>query len=143
MRTTVTQNANAYDPKDSSDGGCDPAGCTADLSRDRNLGDISRWSCSEQLSGSPCKITYEFDEPQDIVRLNIKFYKGDQRVRTLNLTGSGGFSKTITSSGSSDGYETFDVDTDETAWLSMEPADLGSREWISLIEVRAKEYLPT
>lgn len=135
VRTTVTQNASAYDPKTSSDGGCDPAGCTPDLSRDRSLADASRWSCSEQLNDAPCKITYEFEEPQDIVRLNIKFFKGDQRVRTLNVSSSDGFSKTITSSGSSDGYESFDVNTDETAWLTMEPVDLGSREWISLIEV--------
>ena len=133
--TTVYQWSNVYDTRLSSEGGCDPYGCTPALTRDQNWADTSRWSCSEQLDNSQCKITYRFEEPQDIVRLNIKFYKGDERVRTLKIRGSGGFEKTITSSGTSGGYEKFDVNTDETSWLSMEGQNLKSTEWISLTEV--------
>lgn len=135
--TTVYQWSNVYDTRASSDGGCDPYGCTPALTRDQNWDATSRWSCSEKLDNSQCKITYQFEEPQDIVRLNIKFYKGNERVRTLKVRGSGGFEKTITSSGTSGGYEKFDVNTDETSWLSMEGQNLKSTDWISITEVSA------
>eukprot|EP00903_Cladosiphon_okamuranus_P022105 g20327.t1 len=134
--TTVYQWSNVYDTRTSSEGGCDPNGCTPALTRDQSWADPSRWSCSEQLDNSQCKITYRFEEPQDIVRLNIKFYKGNERVRTLKIRGSGGFEEYITSSGTADGYEKFDVNTDETSWLSMESQNLKSNEWISITEVQ-------
>eukprot|EP00752_Nemacystus_decipiens_P012336 g10936.t1 len=136
MRTTVTESANAYDTRDASNGGCDPNGCSADLSRDRDTSDGSRWSCSEDLEDEQCTITYEFDEPQDIIYLNIAFYKGDERVRKLAVTASDGFYQEIESSGTTDGYERFVVNTDETAWMTMESMDLDSDEWISIKEVR-------
>ena len=141
MTTTVTQSSNAYDTRTSSEGGCDPNGCTPALTRDQSWADQSRWSCSEQLDNSQCKITYNFEEPQDIVRLNINFYRGDERVRTLKIEGSGGFEQTITSSGTTNGYERFDVNTDETSWLSMEGQNLQSTEWISITEVRTDSSL--
>ncbi|CAM9282699.1 unnamed protein product [Ectocarpus sp. 6 AP-2014] len=135
-RTTVNKWANAYDDRTSEYGGCDPDGCKASLTRDQSWQDESRWSCSEKLEDAQCKITYKFEEPQDIVRIKIKFYKGDERVRTLKLKGSDGFKKTITSSGTSSKYETWDINTDETKWLSMEALNLDDDEWISITEVR-------
>eukprot|EP00752_Nemacystus_decipiens_P012333 g10933.t1 len=115
-----------------SSGACDPNGRSADLSRDRDTSDGSRWSCSEDLEDEQCTITYEFDEPQDIVHLSIAFNKGDERIRTLAVTVSDGFYQGIESSGTTGGYERFVVNTDETAWMTMESMDLDGDEWISI-----------
>ena len=118
------------------EGGCRRQGCSAELTRDGDTSDGSRWSCKESLEDDQCTITYMFEEPQDIVYLDIQFYRGDERVRTLKVTASGGFSKEITSSGTTDSsYERFDLDTDETAELTLEALGLGSDDWISLKEV--------
>ncbi|CAN0223269.1 unnamed protein product, partial [Scytosiphon promiscuus] len=135
MRTTVSQSASAYDARPTEDGGCDPDGCTPALTRDQSLDVSSRWSCSKQLNDAQCTITYEFEEPQDIDSLRIKFHKGDERIRTLKVQDNTGFQTTITSSGTADGYESFDVYTDETSWIRMESLELGSNEWISITEV--------
>lgn len=137
MRTIVSQSSSAYDTRVADDGGCDPNGCTPDLTRDQSLDVSSRWSCSKQLNEAQCTITYEFEEPQDIDSLRIKFHKGDERVRTLKVQDNTGFRTTITSSGTTDGYESFDVHTDETSWMRMESLGIGSKEWISITEVCA------
>lgn len=134
-RTTVTVDASAYDTRTKSDGGCNPSGCSADKSRDQNTRNNSRWSCSEALENDQCTIMYQFDEPQDIVALDIQFYKGNERVRKLKVTGSGGFNEEIESSGNTNGYERFNINTDETAWLNMEGQGLGSNDWLSIKEV--------
>ena len=134
-RTTVTQDASAYDTRATS---CSPSGCSADLTRDRDTSDGSRWSCREDLQGEPCTITYEFEEPQDIVEVSIALFRGDERVRKLQVTASDGFSQELESSGSDDGFERFVVNTDETAWMTMESVGLDSNEWISIEEASAR-----
>lgn len=135
VRTTVSQSSSAYDTRIAEDGGCDPNGCSPALTRDQSLAEGSRWSCSTQINDTQCAITFEFEEPQDIDSLRIKFYKGDERVRTLHIQDDTGFQTDIASSGTIDDYETFDVYTDETSWMRMESLDLGSNEWISITEV--------
>ena len=132
--TTVTTYASAYDTRTSSPG-CSPDGCVAALTRDRSWNDDSRWSCNKDLDNEQCKITYEFDNAQDIVKMRLKLYKGDERRRTLKITASGGYKKTITSSGTANGYENFDLDTDETEWLTLESTGLNKDDWISITEV--------
>ncbi|CAN0047204.1 unnamed protein product, partial [Hapterophycus canaliculatus] len=116
-------------------GGCNPNGCIPDFTRDQNFADGSRWSCSEQLNNNQCTITYTFATAQDIDRVKINFHKGDERVRSLQLTDNTGFETTITSSGTTSGWENFDIYTDETSSLTMEAVDLGSTDWISITEV--------
>eukprot|EP00752_Nemacystus_decipiens_P012335 g10935.t1 len=111
---------------------CDPNGCSADLSRDRDTSDGSRWRCNEDLIDEQCTITYEFDEPQDIIHLNIASYTGDERLRKLAVTASDGFYQEIESNGTTDGYERFVVNTYETAWMTMDSMGLDSDEWISI-----------
>ena len=82
---------------------------------------------------------FDFDEPQDIVHLGVAFYKGDERVRKLEVTASGGFYQEFESSGTNDGYERIAVNTDETAWMTLESVDLDGDEWISIKEVRAAD----
>ncbi|CAM9365727.1 unnamed protein product, partial [Scytosiphon promiscuus] len=134
-RTIVSQTSSAYDTRTTADGGCDPDGCRPNLTRDRSWAASSRWSCSEQLNGNQCTITYNFGTAQDIDRLKIKFYKGNERVRTLKITDNTGFQTTITSSGTANGYDNFDIYTDETSWLKMESLNLDNDEWISITEV--------
>lgn len=124
-----------YDTRTKSKGGCDPHGCVPENTRDQDTSDNSRWSCKKQLENKQCKIKYEFDEPQDIVRLDVQFWKGDERVRKLKVTDDTGFKKTITSSGTSKGFEKFTINTDETETLTLESVGLSKDEWISIKEV--------
>ncbi|CAM9455169.1 unnamed protein product, partial [Hapterophycus canaliculatus] len=135
-RTTVSQSSTAYDTRSEANGGCDPSGCAPALTRDESWDDDSRWSCSEQLNNIQCAITYNFATAQDIGRLKIRFHKGDERVRSLTLSDNTGWQTTITSSGTTSGYESFDIFTDETSWLTMEALNLGSSDWLSITEVR-------
>lgn len=68
---------------------------------------------------------YKFEEPQDIVRLDIEFYKGDERVCKFKVTASDGFYQEIISSGTTYRYERFAVNSDETVWLSMDQIPVG------------------
>lgn len=82
-----------------------------------------------------CEIKYEFDEPQDIVRLDVQFYKGDERSRTLKITSNDGFRQIVESSGHSQGFEEFDVDTRGSSWLTLEGLGMDGDEWLSITEV--------
>lgn len=95
-KTTVGVSANAYDTRpggDSGDVGCGEDGCTPTLSRDGiTTGTESRWACAQKLvpDGSVCEIEFTFGEPQDIVDVEVAFYKGDERSRTLEVGHNGG-----------------------------------------------------
>lgn len=69
------------------EGGCEPV-----LAHDGDSSEIeSRWSCATKIveGGAPCEIEFLFDEPQDIVDIEVAFWKGDQRTRTLEVSGGG------------------------------------------------------
>lgn len=133
--TEVTVRANAWDGR-TSGYGCSPNGCIPQLTRDGSTRGESRWSCKEGLlGGKNCVITFEFEEPQDIVDMRISFYKGDERTRKLKIRLNGRVAKTIESSGETTGFETFPLNTEETATLSLEGLGLSRDEWISLTEV--------
>ena len=131
-KTTVAVVANTFDTSTSGNG-CAPDGCTAANTRD---GDIStRWSCKEDLLDINCEIMYTFEEPQNIVRMLIAFYKGDERTRELNVKLNGSTQSIIQSSGETDGFESFELETDETETLTLEAVNLQGDEWISITEV--------
>lgn len=138
MRTTVTVGASAYDER--TEGyGCSPDGCKPDNTRDGNLDYESRWSCKGDLleGDRGCCIEYFFEEPQDIVRLDIVFHKGTERTRVLNVYNNDEYYSQIESSGSSSDYEEFALDSDETAALALcldDPENTGD-DWLSLTEV--------
>ncbi|CAN0554389.1 unnamed protein product, partial [Laminaria digitata] len=92
--------------------GCSPDGCKPYNTRDGDLSSNSRWSCQgDDLSHRDgCWIEYSFEEPLDLVEMRIAFYKGDENTRTLEVYGGGGFRGTITSSGETDGFQTFPLD---------------------------------
>ena len=65
------------------------AGCEAANSRD-GIASVteSRWSCAPSLvdGGGPCQVEYTFAEPQDIVDIQVAFWKANERTRTLDVS---------------------------------------------------------
>lgn len=84
--------ANGYDTRPgqaSGSVGCGTDGCVPALSRDGIVGDAeSRWSCAQGMApgGGPCEIEFRFQDPQDIMDVQVAFYKGDERSRTLEVS---------------------------------------------------------
>lgn len=96
-KTVVVVSATGYDTRPGAIGGdvgCGDVagdGCAAANSRDGITSDVeSRWSCAPKLVGAagegPCQIEYAFGEPQDIVDVQVAFWKGDERIRTLEVS---------------------------------------------------------
>lgn len=91
-KTVVAVTATAYDDRPGGsrgDVGCGEAGCAPALAHD-GVGkeDLeSRWSCAKDLvpHGGQCQIEFVFGYPQDIMDIEVAFYKGDQRDRTLKV----------------------------------------------------------
>ena len=125
--------------------GCSPDGCTADNTRDGNLDANSRWSCKGDLVEADdglCCVKYSFEDPQNIARMEMAFYKGTERTRTLNVYDNGDFHSQIQSSGSSIDFEKFALNTDETVNLTIcldNPNSIGD-EWLSITEVSVLQY---
>ena len=141
-RTWVDVNANGYDTR-TSGSGCSPSGCVPSNTRDNDIWANSRWSCKGDILDSSdeddgCCITYTFEEPQDIVRMRIAFHKGDENTRTLDVFDNGDQHSTITSSGSTLGYQSFNLYTDETKdiKLCLDDPRWYTDVWLSITEVR-------
>lgn len=91
-KTTVSVTATAWDERsgpDSGDSGCGDSGCLPELAHD-GIGEEdveSRWSCSKDIvpDGGQCEIEFAFGGPQDIVDVEVDFWKGDERTRTLKV----------------------------------------------------------
>ena len=91
-KTDVQVEASAHDVRPGGtefDVGCGEVGgdgCSAENTLDGVVTDAeSRWSCSPMLTdpAAPCQIVYTFAEPQDIVDIQIAFWKGNDRIRTV------------------------------------------------------------
>ena len=91
-KTEVSVTATAHDTRPVGERGCGEDGgdgCSPAKSHDGISSDVeSRWSCSPKLvaGGGPCKIEYTFAEPQDIMDIEVAFWKGNERVRTLYVS---------------------------------------------------------
>ncbi len=92
LLTEVGVSANAYDTRAGrsyGDTGCGEDGCVPAYTRDGNASeDESRWACASKLvdGEGPCQIEYTFAEPQDIVGIQVAFWKGNERTRTLEVS---------------------------------------------------------
>lgn len=91
-KTSISTTANAFDERAgaaSGMSGCQLNGCEPGLTRDGvTAADAeSRWSCAAKLVPGelPCAIDFVFEDPQDIVDVEIAFYKGDDRTRTVEV----------------------------------------------------------
>lgn len=135
-RTTVTVEASGFDER-TSGSGCSPDGCKPENTRDGSLDANSRWSCRSNLvdGNGACCIEYNFDEPQDIVSVNIAFHRGTDRTRLLNVFDNSDFHSQIESSGSTNGFQAFALNTDETADITLCLDDSMSNEFLSITEV--------
>lgn len=93
-KTSVGVSANAYDTrpgKESGDVGCQEDGCTPALCRDGiSTGTESRWGCAQKLvpDGGVCELEFTFEDPQNVVEVQVAFYNGDKRSRTLQVSPS-------------------------------------------------------
>ena len=90
-KTTIGVSANAFDtrPGGASGDSCGGDGCSPDRSIDGIIHDIaSRWSCEHDFvsDGQPCQIEFVFDDPQDIMEVQVAFWKGEERSRTLEVS---------------------------------------------------------
>ena len=143
-RTTVDVDASGYDPR-TSGSGCSPNGCIPANTRDGSRSSNSRWSCKGDIFDSSdddegCWIAYYIDEPQDLVEIQVAFYKGKEDKSTLKVYNNGRYHGKIKSSGSTNGYQTFELDTNETEELKLRLDDDGD-VWISITEVRPRSQL--
>lgn len=73
--------------------------------------------------------------------MQIAFHKGDERTRTLDVFDNGDYRSTIASSGSTLGYQSFDLSTDETEdiKLCLEDPNMNKDVWLSITEVRRSD----
>lgn len=139
--TTVITWANAYDEKLLSTGGCDPYGCTAELTRDSDLSPSSRWSCKYAVDNAPCVIWYEFGDALHVEQIEMGFYKGDERTRAFSVTTFNANDDTevtydFTSSGETLGYDVFVLNASEAvSKLYVTPTDPNYYDWLSITEV--------
>ncbi|CAM9888203.1 unnamed protein product, partial [Ectocarpus fasciculatus] len=142
-KTEVGVSATAHDVRpgsSSGDVGCGEVGglgCTAANTRDGVFSEIeSRWSCATSLvpDEGPCQIEFSFAEPQNIVDVQVAFWKGNERVRTLEVHVDGELTHTHESFADST-FNTLGVIASEASTVMLESVDLLSDEWISLIEV--------
>ncbi|CAM9762395.1 unnamed protein product, partial [Ectocarpus fasciculatus] len=142
-KTEVGVSATAYDVRpgsSSGDVGCGEVGglgCTAANTRDGIVSDIeSRWSCATSLvpDEGPCQIEFTFAEPQDIVDIEVAFWKSNERVRTLEVHVNGELTHTHESYADST-FNTLGVTATEASTVMLESVALLSDEWVSFIEV--------
>lgn len=84
---------------------------------------------------------YTFEEPQDIVRVLIAFYKGDERTRGLKVKINGSSQDvTLESSGETEELQPFEFNTDETETFVLEARGLSGDEWIAITEVGTLQH---
>lgn len=57
--------------------GCGENGCGPELTRDGIVGLESRWACSQQLdpNSGVCEIAFGFEDPQNIMEVQVEFFK--------------------------------------------------------------------
>eukprot|EP00903_Cladosiphon_okamuranus_P018651 g17166.t1 len=140
----VTVVTNAFDTRTDDVVGCPPDGCTADNTRDGDLRDVSRWSCSRELvgagsgaEGEECRIVYEFsDALAAVYNMSVAFYQGGERTRTMNVEVNGVQVAVIESGGDTSGLETFELNAQDVLSLGLESVGLPEDDdFLSIIEV--------
>lgn len=95
-KTTVGVSANGYHTrlgKNSGGSGCLADGCAPALTRDGISADVeSRWSCAQEAAPGRglCEIQFTFESPQDLMAVQVAFWKGDERLRTLEVSRTAG-----------------------------------------------------
>ena len=115
--TGLTASANGYD--DRVEGwGCAPSGCLPSNAIDGSLEYASRWSCIRYLidgykrndnNSQMCELSLDLPTPTDIKEVGAALWKGHKRIRSFNVVADGDVTANLTSSGTMESYETYDV----------------------------------
>ncbi|CAN0440595.1 unnamed protein product, partial [Pylaiella littoralis] len=143
-KTEVGVSATAYDVRPGAHGGMtgcgevEGDGCAPANTRDGISSEAeSRWSCATKLveDEGPCVIGYIFGEPQDIIDIQVAFFKGDERTRTIDVHFDGVRVHTHESYAGST-FNTIGVSGTGVTTVALESKDLLPTDWISMIEVR-------
>ena len=110
---------------------------------DDYITDVSRWSCKADVSEvDACELKLEFDEPQDIVQMKMALYKGDERTRSVNVWIDGVYTHTITSSGTTIDFETYDLIAPGAMTVVLQASGVEGNGWLSITEVSEGEDAP-
>eukprot|EP00903_Cladosiphon_okamuranus_P021656 g19910.t1 len=136
---TVAATADLYDIRLGDTVGCDPDGCTAALTRDGDLSEGSRWSCAPNLGG-PCTISYDLGTEYNLDELRLAMYKGDRRVRTVDISVDGSLIATWTSSGTTSDFEGINLSGAYGQVVTITGRNLAGSDWLSIIEVEIMVY---
>ncbi|CAM9252749.1 unnamed protein product [Ectocarpus sp. 12 AP-2014] len=134
--TTVTTTAYLFDPDLAVDNGCDSAGRTGALTRDGDMTDGSRWSCTSSLGGV-CSISYDLGREFGLDGLRVALYTGDIRVRTIDVFVDGALVTTWTSSGTTNGFESIALPDTASGTVIELQGVLDDSKWLSIIEIMA------
>ena len=139
--TGLTASANAWDER-TDDLGCVPDSCFAGLAIDGSIDEQSRWSCKASVSlVDACELTLTLKEPQDLVEMRMSLWKGDQRIRPLNIFVDGTLVTTITSSGTTEGFETYELTALQASTVMVQADEpLPDNGWLSIVEVRRPSF---
>ena len=70
----------------------------------------------------------------------IAFYKGDERTREFKVKVNGSSQNEFESSGEREGFERFELNTDETETIVLEALRLSGDEWIAITEVGTLQH---
>eukprot|EP00752_Nemacystus_decipiens_P006549 g5897.t1 len=136
---TVTATADLYDLRLGDTVGCDPEGCTAALTRDGDLSEGSRWSCAPKLGG-PCTISYDLGAGYNLEELRLAMYKGNTRVRTVDIYVDGSLVTTWTSSGLTTDFEGIDLSGAYGQLVTITGSNLADSQWLSIVETEIMAY---
>ncbi|CAN0145747.1 unnamed protein product [Ectocarpus sp. 4 AP-2014] len=103
------------------------------------MSEDSRWSCAPELGGL-CSISYDLGAEYSIDELQLAMYKGDTRVRTVDVAVDGDLVTTWTGSGTTSGFESVDMSGATGQVVTITGAGLSDAEWLSIVETEIMVY---
>lgn len=71
----------------------------------------------------------------------MSLYKGDQRTRSVNVWVDGDLASTITSSGITTAYETYELNESHVTTITLQAVNTRDNGWLSVTRVR-KSFAP-
>ena len=132
--TGFTLSANGWDTRING-WGCPPGGCVPDNVLDGSLDPDSRWACRPSFSRiEVCELTFAFDEPQDISEIRMAMFKGNERVRTVDVLVDGVLATTVVTSANTFELEAYEVSASQASTIVLQEAGPEEDVWLSLTE---------